>query len=257
MTTPTPKIHFDQLTYFLSPKYLNDLLTSTDDYKEKITQLKFFRYQLAQINLDLKVFEQYSDYFHKRVLEYFDVLKPELKKRLLNELFADWLTSILDNLTLHLKSDLNTSKEIQLICKEISKNVILIKTLLNNIFNDVEQLIKCLEDIAEIPSIKTEHEKQRLRVKTSKLNDKQKKIVYSLWDKYKNLDQFKGTAEMKEVFGDHSGGFAALFLRTNNDQHKDFYQQTFISHSNDPRTPKGYYKFSPTFQEEILKTNIS
>lgn len=260
MTTPTPKIYFDQLTYFLSPKYLSDLLTSTDDNKEKITQLKFFRYQLVQINFDLTLFEQYSDYFHKRKLEYFeDYLLPELKKRLQSELFTEWLTSELNNLIPSIKSGLNISKEIQSVFKEISKNIILIKALTGDIYDNVTQVIKCLEDIAGIPSFKTEAEKTKLRITISVLNDDQKKVVYYLWDKYKNLDQFNGMAELKAVFGDHPpySGLAELFLSTKKAQHKDFYQQFFISHSNDPRTPKGYYKFSPIFQEKILKSNIS
>lgn len=110
------------------------------------------------------------------------------------------------------------------------------------------------EAIQKDRQIKSDIEGKRLQTAISILNKDQRKVVCHLWDKYKNLDQFQGTVEMKAAGVTGYSGFSALFLSTKNKQHEDFYRNTFISKNNPGSSIKikGYYMFSVTFQGQIL-----
>jgi len=105
---------------------------------------------------------------------------------------------------------------------------------------------------------KSKTESLRLQKEVSVLNTDQQRMIFHLWKKYKNLDQLHGTRELKDAFNHCPpvDRFLALFLGIKNLQHKKFYPESFLSHTNDLKIPKGCYRFSLDFQEKILKTKI-
>ncbi len=97
-------------------------------------------------------------------------------------------------------------------------------------------------------------EKEKLNKELSILNKDQQKVVLYLWEKYKNLEQFQGSREMREAGVNNYDGFAALFLSTKNSEQKNFFHNSFNARRNDKRIRRGYYIFSLKFQERILMT---
>jgi len=130
ISTPTPKVYFDQLTFFLSPDYINGLKESATNDHKVFEQVNDYLSQLDQIDADLDWLESKKKYLQnlreKPQLEY---LKKSYVNYLHNELLSKWFMATLDSIPLHPESDYINSKEYLPIYNQISKNIDLIKIL--------------------------------------------------------------------------------------------------------------------------------